>query len=395
MLNIDEAVGYLSDNLPLIKSFHTTTRSRLTDLLQSITTVLDLHATNDGSTAASAHLTLHHSVDRHLDTLRHYRAQLPHLLAQLVAEDGDYGGELEGLDFVYVYMQQVGFLVRMSGAESERWEEGDWLFEDGGYDFYKSERCRQLDEGRLTHSRHDCTTTQVLLVVLLTSRSCLMCAAYAEVGDVDSVIKDVEDSLVRDLQSRVQQQAAAITALAQRTYELDCYMALASAARDMHLTRPQLSDDSVLHITRGRHLLQEKFVDPFIPNDTVMGELGKPGGQVHIITGPNRVSQHSTYIKAQTTVQVAVVVADESLYRSCAETVRQERVHGAGRTDSVPRSVRLVRARSVGCGRASRRHLQLRVGGGQRHQRHVQLLPRVCPHGVHAAPLHRPKPLSH
>ena len=107
---------------------------------------------------------------------------------------------------------------------------------------------------------------------------------------MDSVIKDVEDAFVRELQCRVEAQAASITALAQRTYELDCYMALASAARDMHLTRPQLSDDSVLHIIRGRHLLQEKFVDPFIPNDTSMGELGKQAGQVHIITGPNRVS---------------------------------------------------------------------------------------------------------
>ena len=118
-----------------------------------------------------------------------------------------------------------------------------------------------------------------------------MCTDWiAEVGDVDSVINDVEDAFVRELQSRVEHQAADLAALAQRTYELDVYMALASAARDMHLTRPQLSEDSVLHITRGRHLLQEKFVDPFIPNDTFMGELSKQGGQVHIITGPNRVS---------------------------------------------------------------------------------------------------------
>ena len=120
---------------------------------------------------------------------------------------------------------------------------------------------------------------------------CVCCCGGAEVGDVDSVIKDIEDAFVRELQGRVELQASDIAALAKRTYELDCYMALASAARDMHLTRPQLSDDSVLHITRGRHMLQEKYVDTFIPNDTSIGEIGTPGGQVHIITGPNRVSQ--------------------------------------------------------------------------------------------------------
>ena len=103
---------------------------------------------------------------------------------------------------------------------------------------------------------------------------------------------DVEDAFVRELQSRVDAQAADITALAQRTYELDCYIALASAARDMRLVRPQLCDESVLHVTRGRHLLLEKFVDPFIPNDTQLGEPGTAGGQVHIITGPNRVRAH-------------------------------------------------------------------------------------------------------
>ena len=47
-----------------------------------------------------------------------------------------------------MYMQQVGFLVRIGVAE--RWEEGDWLFEDGGFDYYKSQRTRQLDEGQCT-----------------------------------------------------------------------------------------------------------------------------------------------------------------------------------------------------------------------------------------------------
>ena len=139
LLSIDEAVSHLSDNLTLIQSFHHAVRTQLSNLLRSITAILDLH------TDHPTHLSIQHDVDTHLDTLKHRRAQLPFLLAQLVEEDADYGGELQGLDFVYVYMQQVGFLVRMSAGQ--RWEKGDWLFEDGEYDFYKSERTRQLDDG--------------------------------------------------------------------------------------------------------------------------------------------------------------------------------------------------------------------------------------------------------
>ena len=140
LLSIDEAVSHLSDSLPLIHSFHTPIRNQLSNLLASITAILDLHADHP------THLSIHHDVDSRLDQLKHQRAQLPLLLAQLVEQDGGHGGEPDGVEIVYVYMQQVGFMVRT--AAGERWEGGDWLFEDGGYDLYKNERTRQLDEGR-------------------------------------------------------------------------------------------------------------------------------------------------------------------------------------------------------------------------------------------------------
>ena len=152
LLNIDEAVSHLTDSLPLMKSFRQPVRTQLANLLNSIPAILDL----DTSTASSCsshpthpvHLSIQYDIDPHLDQLKHQRTQLPHLLARLVANDSDDGGELEGLagEFVYVYMQQVGFLVRMEVGQG--WTGGDWLFEDGGYDFYKSERTRQLDAGQ-------------------------------------------------------------------------------------------------------------------------------------------------------------------------------------------------------------------------------------------------------
>lgn len=62
--------------------------------------------------------------------------------------------------------------------------------------------------------------------------------------------------------------------------------------------RPILTEDSLLDIQNGRHVLQELTVDTFVPNDTKISNYGR----INIITGPN-YSGKSIYVK-----QVALVV---------------------------------------------------------------------------------------
>ena len=97
---------------------------------------------------------------------------------------------------------------------------------------------------------------------------------------------------MRELQSTVAELSSPISALSRRVYELDGHIALAKAAKELSLVRPRLTTDNVLHITAGRHLLHARCVEQFVPNDTKLGEEGRKGGQLHIITGPNGVRLH-------------------------------------------------------------------------------------------------------
>ncbi|KAG5235233.1 DNA mismatch repair protein [Salix suchowensis] len=74
--------------------------------------------------------------------------------------------------------------------------------------------------------------------------------------------------------------------------ELDCILSLAIVARQNNYVRPILTEESVLDIQNGRHVLQEMTVDTFIPNDTKIHH----DERIIIITGPN-YSGKSIYIK--------------------------------------------------------------------------------------------------
>ena len=97
----------------------------------------------------------------------------------------------------------------------------------------------------------------------------------------------------------------------QAAAELDSLLALARAAKEHRLVRPQLTEDNVLHITEGvcmccmgccitchpspvRDLITEALVEQCIPNDCVMyGDRAR----IHLITGPNS-SGKSSYMRA-------------------------------------------------------------------------------------------------
>ena len=107
--------------------------------------------------------------------------------------------------------------------------------------------------------------------------------------------KALYDDLLEQLNAELiplQDSAAAIA-------ELDVLSTLAEDAETLNLCRPELSEDEILDIREGRHLVVEQVLDtPFIPNDVQFHSERR----MLIVTGPN-MGGKSTYMR-----QTALIV---------------------------------------------------------------------------------------
>ncbi|CAN1149462.1 DNA mismatch repair protein MSH5 [Linum perenne] len=182
-------------------------------------------------------------------------------------------------DFVHLYAFCVGFLVsgyllcifneKLDDISLKKLHDCEFVFSDADGEtkrfFYRTSKTRELDE-------------------LL--------------GDIYHKILDMERAITRDLVSHILQFSAHLLKAIDFVAELDCLLSLALVARQNNYVRPVLTEDPLIDIQNGRHVLQEMTVDTFIPNDTKIVD----DGRVHVITGPN-YSGKSIYIK-----QVALIV---------------------------------------------------------------------------------------
>lgn len=131
-----------------------------------------------------------------------------------------------------------------------------------------------------------------------------------DLGDLYSSICDLEVEIAYKLAQDVLEDEALLVAASDLCGELDSLLAFAHVAHQQHLTRPKITEDNVIDIKGGRHLLQEMSVPSFVPNDTfVVGGSGlednngrKEGPSMILLTGPN-YSGKSVYQK-----QVALAV---------------------------------------------------------------------------------------
>jgi len=83
---------------------------------------------------------------------------------------------------------------------------------------------------------------------------------------------------------RVQKTAASVASL-------DCLISLATAARDLDYTRPEVDDGDSIEIEGGRHPVVEALSKEFVSNDLSIGD-----DRVIILTGPNMAGK-STYLR--------------------------------------------------------------------------------------------------
>jgi DNA mismatch repair protein MutS len=101
-----------------------------------------------------------------------------------------------------------------------------------------------------------------------------------------------ERRLFDDLLSVLGTAIAPLQALANALATLDVLAALAERADALRLARPNFSDEVGIAIEGGRHLVVERQVDAFVPNDLALGA----GRRLLVITGPN-MGGKSTYMR--------------------------------------------------------------------------------------------------
>jgi len=102
-----------------------------------------------------------------------------------------------------------------------------------------------------------------------------------------------EKALYDDLLEQLNQQLLELQDCAAALAELDVLSTLAERAESLNLCRPELTEEEVLDIREGRHLVVEQVLDtPFIPNDVRFDNERR----MLIITGPN-MGGKSTYMR--------------------------------------------------------------------------------------------------
>mgnify|MGYP001803522702 CR=1 FL=1 len=114
-------------------------------------------------------------------------------------------------------------------------------------------------------------------------------------GDVYHRIVDLENALLADLKERTLACSESLLKAVDFAVYVDCILSLAKVSTDLKLCRPTISNDPILEINKGRHLLQELTVETFVPNSVSM-KTNSCEHSLHIIFGPNS-SGKSVYIK--------------------------------------------------------------------------------------------------
>jgi DNA mismatch repair protein MSH5 len=153
------------------------------------------------------------------------------------------------------YVPKIGFVIEISPSDARMHEHHlppSWTFQFvcDGFLYFKSESTLSLDES---------------------------------IGDILSVISDVQLSVLLRVEEYILVNEIDIVDCFECIGEIDVLRGLAVCCIDFDLIRPKVVAEPILHISQGRHLLQELTVDTFVANDTHMGSSQR----ILVITGPN------------------------------------------------------------------------------------------------------------
>ena len=114
----------------------------------------------------------------------------------------------------------------------------------------------------------------------------------------DERIIDLEYELFYQIRDQAKEYTAAIQANAKTLAFLDMLQSLAEAAVRYNYVRPEITNDSNLEVSQGRHPVVETLQSGFVPNDISFSD----DERIILLTGPNMAGK-STYLR-----QTALIV---------------------------------------------------------------------------------------
>ncbi|ORY26954.1 putative meiotic recombination-related protein, partial [Naematelia encephala] len=197
-------------------------------------------------------------VDEELDECRQRLAELEPLLNLVATKISPHVPQDFCKTLNVVYFPQLGHLVAIEpGGRGIQQAPDGWVykFESEENWYYKTPEMDNLDE---------------------------------HFGDLHSMIIEREINIMQDLTEEMKLVEPLMMAAVDGIAELDCLLALASTAKKYHLVRPHMTDEPILEIREGRHIIFELNMDSYIANDTMLaGGDHEDFRSMMIVTGAN------------------------------------------------------------------------------------------------------------
>ncbi|ORX35171.1 muts domain V-domain-containing protein [Kockovaella imperatae] len=241
-----------ADTLPVVQQLQTAVSHELHQVLQLCAANIDWESSMD-----EKRICLRPGVDKELDELKAKDKTIDPILMSLANKlryelDPRFFQELECLRW-----DQFGFLlrVRTHGDGYRAPEDFEPIMEHDGWYYFRSAYTQALDN---------------------------------EFGDIGGMIMARELEIASIMAEKLLLHEKEFESIQEIVANLDCLLALAKAALNYQLIRPLMSEEPLLEIRAGRHILQELCVSNYIPNDTMMeGGQNERYNSMMVITGAN------------------------------------------------------------------------------------------------------------
>ncbi|EZF33889.1 hypothetical protein H101_02549 [Trichophyton interdigitale H6] len=232
------------------------------DLAQLHQVGAKIHEIVDLSLSVEEHRTVvRPGIDQDLDNLKETYSGMDSLLNQVAINIAASLPEGITKEINVVYFPQLGFNIAMPfndrgmpmyGSNDEDWTQ---VFNTENRAYFKDSRMREMDE---------------------------------KLGDIYGLICEKETEIVYKLAQDILIYEKMLVDASDICGEIDSLLALVQGASLHKLVRPRMTEENIISIKSGRHMLHEATVSSFVPNDTII-----VGGKGSLEDTPNDVPSNT------------------------------------------------------------------------------------------------------